>query len=309
MKSQNYQKQNAVAIFVAKESAVQNIQKSNQVLYFCTNGLFLRLSYEGTNGWRLQANQKGYDCFEDMGATQSLAKFMGEEILELAENIEINEIDGALKVSCMAGSFVLISTTSDFSMSFCSTQGEVLKRIDSIAAPEERRLVMRGTLDEGEAVIGGGQRFDAVNRRGTSMILYSYDGYNTDKGRATYMPIPLFITTRGAGTFINRYERIEVAFGKAPDNNWEIAILNDMIDVYVMVTGNMADVLHAYTAMAGGACASPTEWMQDVLICRYGPDMIHFDKDCICDALINPFLQSLCVRHEQIISNQLHLTS
>ncbi|MBQ9797085.1 MAG: glycoside hydrolase family 31 protein [Clostridia bacterium] len=282
MKSQNCQSPNTTAISVSAESAVQNVQKSDQALYFCTaEGLFLRLSYEGTNGWRLQANQKGYAHFEDMGATQSLARFMGEEVRDLTENVGVSEIEGALKVTCEAGSFVLISTTADFSMSFCSAQGEVLKEIDSIVAEEERRLVMRGTLDENEAVIGGGQRFDAVNRRGSSMILYSYDGYNTDRGRATYMPIPLFITTRGAGTFVNRYERIEVAFGKAPDNNWEIAILNDMIDVYVMVTGNMSDVLRAYTEMAGGACASPTEWMQDVLICRYGPDMIHFDKDCV----------------------------
>ncbi len=282
MKLQNGKDLQATCVAVPAQSAIQNVFQSDKALYFTnTCGLFLRLTYEGTNGWRLQANQKGYDAFEDMGATQSLAKFMGEEIKDLGECIEVSTTDTALTVTCAAKTSAVISLTEQFSISFCAADGEVLKQIDSICAEEERKLVVRGTLDEGEAVIGGGQRFDAVNRRGTNMILYSYDGYNTDRGRATYMPIPLFMTTRGAGMFINRYERIEVAFGASPDNAWEVMILNEMIDMYFYVTGDIADVIKAYTDLAGGACASPTEWMQDVLICRYGPDMIHFDKDCV----------------------------
>ncbi|MBE6590150.1 MAG: hypothetical protein E7643_08220, partial [Ruminococcaceae bacterium] len=50
-----------------------------------------------------------------------------------------------------------------------------------------------------------GQRFDSVNRRDTLMKLYTYDAYNTDGGKGTYVAIPLFANTRGGGMFINRY--------------------------------------------------------------------------------------------------------
>ena len=58
------------AIAVNGLAFVQNVIQNVKSLYFTTpNGIFARLSYEGVNGWRLQANAKGYEFFDIVGAS------------------------------------------------------------------------------------------------------------------------------------------------------------------------------------------------------------------------------------------------
>jgi hypothetical protein len=86
------------------------------------------------------------------------------------------------------------------------------------------------------------------------------------------MPIPLFYTTCGGGMFFNHYERMNVSFGDAENNTWEMELCKDALDCYFYTKGSYADLLQTYTDLTGKAVSVPTEWMQGVLICRYNPD-------------------------------------
>ncbi|MBQ9773146.1 MAG: glycoside hydrolase family 31 protein [Clostridia bacterium] len=238
--------------------------------------LFLLTNY-GNLGWRLRsANANG--CFEEKGAAQALACFMGEKPQGEAQRLTVVEAADSVTVTACDGTQARLTVGERFGIAFMASDGTVMSEVSEIVC-DGNTVQMKGSLTERECVYGGGQRFDAVNRRGTSMVLYSYDGYNTDNGKATYMPIPLFMTSRGGGIYVNRFERMNVDFGEAAENVWAVDLKHDVLDCYFYATGSFADILSAYTVLTGPAVHEPSDWMQGYLICRYGPDNHSFDKD------------------------------
>ena len=263
-------------------TAVKNVQtKSSQLFFTLTQGtdkttddLYCRLTYDGANGWRLQANLTSYSAFQDVGASQSLSLYMGEGFNDVMVPLTIKDENGTLKITAQGSATYAVLDYKTFGINFYSGAGKQLYNVNSVFKLGSK-LFMRGILDENEGIYGGGERFDAANRRGTSMNLYTYDAYDAGgaKGTGTYMAIPLFSTSRGGGMFINRYEPMNVKFGPTGVQNseWEVNLENDLIDVYFYATGKMTDVLKAYTDMSGHA-SLPEEWAQGNLICRYSPD-------------------------------------
>ncbi len=247
------------------------------------DGTECRLTLDGKNGWRLQALdpdvlRSGYIAFEDVGAAQSLAKYMGEDYNTAHSPLTVTHSENAVTVRGKdIDTYVTIQIGASFNISFHGKNDDVLMNVSYISA-YGKIVTMRGKLTPDEAVVGGGQRFDAVNRRNTSMKLYTYDAYNADGGKGTYVAIPLFATSRGGGMFINRYETMTAEFDKTNVNEWSIKLENDLMDAYFYADGAISDVLHAYTDLTGHATL-PEEWGQGVLVCRYSPDFQKLDVD------------------------------
>ena len=259
------------------------LQEGKNLYFSNTDGVRFELTYNGGGAWRLRADQKDGASFARRGDAQDLCAFMGEEIVDAREALTVTEAADALTVKAGDGSFVLISLQDAGFIKLCHANGKVLSELTGVGL-KDGKMVVTGALADGEGVFGGGQRFDACNRRGTSLMLFSYDGYNTDHGKATYMPIPLFYTTRGGGMFFNHYERMNIVFGDETDPTWTLDICKDELDAYFYTTGSYADVLKSYTELTGKPCVVPTEWMQGVLICRYAPDFDHLEPmKCIYD--------------------------
>ena len=268
--------------------------KNSQVLFTLKNGgnkIYCRLTYDGANGWRLQANAKNYNSFNDIGAAQALALYMDEGYSDIAANLHAAPPDITNKTLTVtsgdSATYAVISYGEVFNIDFCNASGNALYNVNSITQTlklntttnaYEESIVMGGILNGDEAVYGGGERFDAANKRGQTMTLYTYDAYNVNYNNATgempgtYVAIPLFSTSNGGGMFINRYEIMDVTFGAVgTSDNWSVSIENDLIDTYFYATGKITDVLKAYTDMTGHA-SLPEEWAQGFLVCRYSPD-------------------------------------
>ena len=252
--------------------------------YFTTkDSTECRLTLDGENGWRLQALDPdvvggGYASFKDMGAAQSLAMYMGEDYNKVHSPITVTCKDNTATIQSKdIDTYVTVGLGNKFSVAFHQKSGDDLMNVSYISA-FGNIITMRGKLTEDEAVLGGGQRFDTVNRRGTSMKLYTYDAYNADGGKGTYVAIPLFATSRGGGMFINRYETMTAEFDKTNVNEWSIKLENNLMDAYFYADGSIADVLHSYTDLTGHATL-PEEWGQGVLVCRYSPDFQKLDVD------------------------------
>ena len=241
-----------------------------------------RLTLDGKHGWRLQAIDPSvtggdrYASFQDVGAAQSLSKYLGEEYNQTHTPFTLfKEGDTVTLRGTGIDSYVTMEIGNTFDLAFHQKSGETLMNVSYISA-YGKTVTVRGDLTPDEAVIGGGQRFDTVNRRGTSMKLYTYDAYNTDNGNGTYVSIPLFATTRGGGMFINRYETMTAEFDKTHANEWSIKLQNDLMDAYFYADGSITSVLQSYTDLTGGATL-PEEWAQGVLICRRSPDFLTLD--------------------------------
>ncbi|MBQ9785137.1 MAG: glycoside hydrolase family 31 protein [Clostridia bacterium] len=263
-------------------SIIQNVQYSyNEFFFQNAAGVACQLLYDGNNGWRLQAvnptqtNSK-YNEFNNMGAAQALSQYLGEAHDDKAMKLTVTN-DGSKFIIRAEGteSYATLNITGSFNLQFFSPDGVLMNNVSAITA-DGSNVTLTGSLNDGEAVYGGGETFNASNKRGQTMSLYSYDAYNSGvpghKNEAgTYTVIPLFTFTRGSGMFINRYEIMSADWGNTTSDQWTVSIQNDLIDCYFYATGNMLDAIYGYTDLAGHATL-PEEWAQGVLICRYSPD-------------------------------------
>ena len=254
---------------------MEKIRQTDKALYFCNaEGVYFRLTHEGVNGWRLLTSKKARS-FDTNGAAQTLARFMNERIKGSAKRLSYVEKKNTLTVKETNGTKVIISLGKKFSLKFCSADGTVVSEVTSVAY-ENGALFMRGALAEGEAIYGGGERLDVANKRGTAFDLYTCDGWNNSS--TTYVVIPVFLTTRGGGMYINRNESAVVDFGKEKVDAWFYKMVGGDMDCYFYPTGSMKDALRGYTGLTGHAYM-PTPWMQNMHICRYSPDFWRFDED------------------------------
>ncbi len=244
-------------------------------------GVSMRLTYDGVSGWRFQAvkptsSSSPYNNFDNIGAGQSLALYMGESYGDDTQALSVGDYSASIKiVENSTGSYVIINKTGSFDIKFYSPSGVLMNNITSVTA-SGTNVTLKGSLLSSEAIYGGGQRFESANKRGKSLSLFTYDAYNTDSGKGTYTAIPLFVSSRGSGMFINRYEIMTADFGKASSNQWSISIDNDLMDCYFYSTGKMSDVYAGYINISGQP-AMPEEWAQGTIVCRYSPDMTSLD--------------------------------
>jgi len=276
MKQIKFQEDLRTATAIVDTASVKDLLQLERALYFTTNeGLFVRLSYEGVNGWRLQANKKGYEAFDVIGAAQSLSLYLNEEVKDLSEPLIIQANEEKLILTAQSGETAHLSLVGDFCLEFFTPTGKCTLALSALFSSNQE-LCLHGRLEEVEAVYGGGERLDTVNKRGTQMDLYTIDGWNNSG--TSYTVIPLFWATRGGGMLFNRYEMACVDFGKQDANEWKYTICANAMDCYFYSTGNSADVLNGYSALSGYSYM-PTPWMQGVHICRYAPDFSCFDKD------------------------------
>ncbi len=247
-------------------------------LFFRLHGdVYLSLSYTGGGGWRLRAQNGGHLGFGGVGAAQALSVYMNEEPNETVLPIRFEySADGeTLYLTAEDGSYLSLSLGSDFSLGVFSPTGREVACLSDITADGER-VMMYGKLEEGEGIFGGGERFDSINRRGMMTRLYTTDGWNS--ATATYLAVPLFLSSRGGGLFFNRYEDMIADFGATVHDRWALELKNDHMDCYLFATDDMNDVIKGYTALSGYADL-PEEWSFGVMLCRYAQDLSRFETD------------------------------
>ncbi|MBE6588944.1 MAG: glycoside hydrolase family 31 protein [Ruminococcaceae bacterium] len=271
----------ADTIRTEKNAFVTQLRPLENALYFqLASGIVTRLTYEGVRGWRLQANAESDLEFTHLGASQALSKFMGEEYSACPEAITFSISADVACARSANGTCAVLGIEKDFSLKIISASGEVKCEVCDIYTGNGS-LSMCGVLEADEAVFGGGERFDVVNKRGTKAELYSCDGWNNTS--TTYAPIPLFFTSRGGGMFINLYDTAFIDFGKEIADRWSYTVKRDVMDCYFYASDDPSAVLLGYTELSGHAYM-PTPWMQGMHICRYGPDFQCFDRDFSYDS-------------------------
>ena len=244
----------------------------NQVFFTYVKGntnFYNRLTYDGSNGWRLQTNTKNYNHFKDIGAGQSLALYMEEGFDDVTVPLKVEKRNDALVIKVEGVDEYATLSYNTFDLDFCNKDGVSLYNVNGMSAESNGDIKLTGKMNATEAVYGGGERFDDANKRGKEMNLYISDAYDAS---GSYVAIPLFSTSRGGGLFVNRYEPMSIAFPeKNTAGNWSLTISSETVDCYFYATGNISDVLEAYVDMTGHA-SLPEEWAQGYLVCRYAPD-------------------------------------
>ena len=210
----------------------------------------------GGGVWRIRlADAEGR--FGERGAVQALAAFMGEKVPSFGapdgSRVEVVE--------------------SPFALRFYSRTGRLVREMTHLSA-EPGGFVAKGALAEREGVFGFGERFDSLNQRGRKMLLCSSDGWN--RSDTTYAPIPFFVTSSGAGVFVNDYGSMTADMGAAKADEWTVSGSGRSLDMYVWATDRMADAVKGVHRLQGGSIVPP-DWSTGPIVCRYSPDLTVLD--------------------------------
>lgn len=226
------------------------------------------LSYCGQEGWRLQNSLEGK--ISDCGAAQLLAYYMKEDNPCTTEKVKISKSDKSVILSATDGSTAEIQL-SPFKITYKNPSGNEAAQINNIAISNGNTIV-RGKLKDKEAMWGAGEHFDHVNQRGQHVEINAIDQWAEIKGNS-YMPIPILLSSRGSGLFMNRYERmtIDVDSRIVPKNTWQFCIFDAPCDLFVYTSEQPAEVLYGYSLLTGFS-PEPAEWSYGSIICRYSPD-------------------------------------
>ena len=237
---------------------------------------FVRLSYTGNSGWRIQTKYSETQDFKDDGASQILAYSMGEYELGTEDarfyrkEISVKETDSEVILTTEADKSRVVINKKHFTMNFYTPSGKVAQTITNITHNAGGGSIT-GLLNKGEGVYGTGERFNAVNQRGEEIEMFSKDIWS--KYDACYMVIPLVCFSRGSGVFLNIYEHMVLKLGIPSDmDRWSASVTGTGIDCYVFTTEEIEDVLNGYSALSGYA-GLPEEWTYGMLVCAYSPDL------------------------------------
>ena len=226
------------------------------VAFRTPDGVAGRADDLGGGVWRVRlADAEGR--FADRGAVQALAAFMDEEVPSFG---------------VPDGSRVEVSQ-NPFALKFRSRTGRLVRELTALATGTDD-FVVKGTLPAAEGVYGFGERLDHLNQRGQKILLCSFDGWN--KSDMTYAPIPFFVTTSGAGVFVNDYGTMTADMGAARADEWTITGRGHRLDLYVWATDRMLEAVKGVHRLQGGSL-TPPDWTAGPVVCRYSPDLSVLD--------------------------------
>lgn len=117
-----------------------------------------------------------------------------------------------------------------------------------------------GALDADEALVGFGERFDAVNQRGRALDTVVYEQYK-NHGNRTYLPVPYFYSSRGYGCLIEGTARAQYDLGRTVADRWRCLAFAGKKGVSIAwLDGSPLEALHTLTALTGRPAAPPPNW-------------------------------------------------
>lgn len=120
---------------------------------------------------------------------------------------------------------------------------------------------LSGDLAEREAIVGLGERFDALDQRGRAPGVVVFEQYK-NQGDRTYLPVPFFCSSRGYACLIEGAAPVAYDFGRSVPDRWR-ALAEAGRDRTVAVTlmaGDPARCVRTLAELTGRPDAPPPAW-------------------------------------------------
>jgi len=111
---------------------------------------------------------------------------------------------------------------------------------------------LTGALAQGEALVGFGERFDALDQRGRAPDVAVWEQYK-NQGNRTYLPVPFFCSSHGYGCLVEGSAHVAYDLGRAIDNRWRCLAQADRRGkvTFDLFAGTPLAILHDFTALTG----------------------------------------------------------
>lgn len=113
-----------------------------------------------------------------------------------------------------------------------------------------------------EAFYGFGERFNALDQRGSHLDNYVYGQY-TSQGKRTYIPIPFFVSSRGYGMWLKTSRQAQFDLAASNPDSWYVdgcAEDDEHLEINWFLNTNPYDNVKAFT-LATGKPKVPPAWV------------------------------------------------
>lgn len=227
----------------------------------------LRLEHPLPHAWRLRMSGAN-GVFDDTGACQILARELNEPLDDPPTAVRMDAsrpgewtfspVDSPCRVKLKADTGCLTFTGADGKNRFA---------VDFIGE-DKGEVRVSGPLSPSEKLYGGGQRFDAVSRRGKRIEVWAEDKWCQTEGNS-YLPVPFTMSNAGYAWLVNRFEGMEIDLDSGRKGGWSLSSLRAPLDVYVFVHDSPGEILASLTRLTGRAPVPP-EWAFGMLVSRHG---------------------------------------
>lgn len=112
-------------------------------------------------------------------------------------------------------------------------------------------------IDIGEYIYGLGERFTPFIKNGQSVEIWNEDGGTGSE--LTYKNVPLYLTSKGYGIFVNHSEKVSFEVASEMVNKVQFSVEGERLEYYVIGGGSIKRVLDNYTALTGRP-SLPPKW-------------------------------------------------
>ncbi|MEJ5308852.1 MAG: alpha-xylosidase [Anaerolineae bacterium] len=126
-----------------------------------------------------------------------------------------------------------------------------------VDTPDGRFIHEQLALGVGECVYGLGERFTPFVKNGQVVDLWQEDGGTSSE--QAYKNIPLYLTNRGYGVFINHPEKVSLEIASEKVERVQFSVPGESLDYFVIYGPTPKAVLDRYTALTGRP-ALPPAW-------------------------------------------------
>ena len=113
-------------------------------------------------------------------------------------------------------------------------------------------LELTAPLTPDEALVGFGERFDALDQRGRAVDTVVYEQYK-NQGNRTYLPVPFFLSSEGYSLLVEGAAPVDFDLGKTVPNRWRcLAQVPERGELAIRVlSGTPDDIVRSMTAATG----------------------------------------------------------
>ncbi len=180
-------------------------------------------------------------------------------------------ISGGHRYTSRYGSIVILE--NPFHIEIRDASGKVLTRTDHTAdngtsftpilpfsfvrrpVDYSRSFNAAFTLSPGEKIVGCGESFTSLDKRGQKVVLWTDDA-NGIQNPGMYKPIPFFMSSRGYGMFFHTSAPITCDFGNSFSGVNSLMVGDDELDLFVFL-GSPKEILDEYTTLTGKSPMPP----------------------------------------------------
>jgi len=244
--------------------------------YSMEKDVFCRLTYTGSNGWRIQDKQVYSEDYNNLGAAQLLATTIGEDSDYKGEKLTYTENGNQLTITAPDGSYAVVDTTNGVT-AFYTKSGKLAQKFlgaTHTVYHGTHTVTARFEIAKTDVMYGAGGQFKELNLNGQLLTLYTND--IADNTSSVYTAIPLIINTKGSAVFMNRNEYMTIDIGKTVATEMTFTVTNGSLDCYVFTTESVADAITEYSKISGFA-EMPADWSYGMLVCRYNKEFTNVD--------------------------------